>query len=311
MSSLIYIENIRGSDLAGAEGTGRTYQPTNASIINTATITSVVIDNSAKNSPEYSYDSSTNTLTFNMYLDDTAYIKLVYYAGVLSVATNTYCDETDVQAILQKSTAFSASTNPTTTQIQTWIAAAEDWIDNCTGHAWRERYSATETGEDTSANYEYYDIPEYYIGRSYKRGAGIKIYLKKRKIRQFDSSQGDALELWNGSEYIDYLSDKIDGRNEDYWLDLNKGILYLRRWIIYYTQQALRLKYRYGDTTVPQDIRDAASLYAAARALSSDDQGMQLPETGDPTRMTYDVRASKWMAQAKAILRSRAELTTI
>ncbi len=372
----------------------------------------------------------------------------------------TYCQTTDVQRVLQI-VAFSGSTTPTTTQVESFINEAEDEIDNRTGHAWREV---------TVVN-EFYDLIAY--SQVNHRQTGIPIFLRHRAIRTLNSSEGgttsvddcetadwndstdmttatnsttfkegtkslsltkdgtssdtastsktttnvnftgkdfniwiyiistavlqklaasdglvirfgsdssnyyewtkdradlevgwnqiveldisnaettgtpvilscdytyigltaissattwstddilmddilladvDKLEVWNGSSYSDWLDDKTEGRANDYWMDEEQGVLYLRYYFPYFTKKAVRMTYRYGESSVPNDILKATALIAAIKVLESDDRSSVMAETGDPTRITYDSRVSKWQKEVDRIIRNHTELRVI
>ena len=141
--------------------------------------------------------------------------------------------------------------------IEALINRAEDQIDQRTRHAWRTRYSGTTTGADVTAKYEYYDIDSCYDSSV----GGRKIFLNHRKITAFSHAASDVLEVWNGSAYEDYIQTKTEGRDDDFWVDYELGVLYISRYEN--LPRGIRLKYRYGEATVPYDIADCACKLAA------------------------------------------------
>ena len=175
-----------------------------------------------------------------------------------------------------------------------FINQAEDWIDTYTHHAWRT----------IGVTNEYYDIPEI----PYNYSTGLPIFLRHRAIKTFDTLQSDKLEIWNGSEWIDWIATRTEGRNKDYWGDLEQGVIYIRQPFAYHTKKAIRLSYRYGETTVPADVRDACALIAAAQILESDDRSMVVNETGDVTRMSHDKRVENWTKRAMMLLSNKREI---
>jgi len=158
-------------------------------------------------------------------------------------------------------TTLTDSTNPTIEQVVELINKAEDEIDYRTNHAWRERYSGTDSGLDHTANYEYHDIVFPYENKT-----GRAVYLKHRKVKSLNSSEGDALSVWDGSEWVDWLSDYTEGRDEDYWLDYEQGILYLKT---RYSKgiKKLRIKYRFGESSVNRLVEDVATKMVAKNLL--------------------------------------------
>lgn len=92
---------------------------------------------------------------------------------------------------------------------------------------------------------------------------------------------GDALGVWNGDSYDDYLSSPfIEGKPNDFWVDYDAGILYVAKPPVDY-HEGIRIKYRYGDAYVPQDIKRASTLMAAIDLIQSDDRSVILPTGGD------------------------------
>jgi hypothetical protein len=153
----------------------------------------------------------------------------------------TTCDVGDFLRIT-----ISPTTSPTTAQVEKLIKRAEDRIDRRTGHAWR-----------TITTTEIFSLPLLYTF-----GWGTFISLKHRNIKYksgadtcFDSSAGDKLEIWNGSNgtWTDYTL--TPGA---YDIEYIKGEVYLRGFIFSILRQnRVRVTYRYGDAIIPNDIKDA------------------------------------------------------
>lgn len=159
---------------------------------------------------------------------------------------------------------FTDSTTPTLDKIINLINAAQDMIDDRTHHAWREK----------TVTDELYDLFE----KQYKFGTGRAIYLKRRKIRTFSSSSGDKLEIWNGGTWEDWISTKTEGRAEDYWVDYERGVIYLRLTFVAYYEKSVRATFRFGETSVPYDIQMAATKIVARDLLYQEDKTFLLPE---------------------------------
>lgn len=288
---------IAGSDLSGSSGTAnRTYTlPSTATNLDNLQI----FANGAflHQGAGKDYSISGLVITFLNTLFDWATITIIYPTSSSGSGSTTYCTILDVQRILSVSTAFSSSTNPTDSQVESYIEAAEDEIDNLTNHAWRQ----------VSVSEEFYDLPVY----SYNHGAGLAIHLKHRKVKALDSGQGDSLEVWNGSEYEDWLSTKTEGRNNDYWLDSRKGILYLRHYWAYYKKQSVRLTYRYGESSIPKDIRDATAMIAARMIIMSDDRSALLTDTADVANVSYERRIEELQKKIDRIIHNRTEIYVV
>ncbi|MEW6295960.1 MAG: hypothetical protein AB1467_06795 [Candidatus Diapherotrites archaeon] len=144
--------------------------------------------------------------------------------------TTHYTTPLKVQNLLQLKDAFSASTNPTQSQVINLIHQKENEIDYVLHHSYKLTQE-TEELRDIKFSYDSY--------------LGTYIGLDHRNIQQLTASEGDSLQLWTGTAWEEWLGVKTEGRNNDYWLDYNKGILYLKA---HYSLKPLGVKitYRYN-----------------------------------------------------------------
>lgn len=205
----------------------------------------------------------------------------------------TYCSAQDVADFLGVTT-FSSSTTPTKTQVESFIEMNEDYIDNETMHTWREK----------TVTDEYHHIDKL----TYNRREGIVIWLNHRKIRTFSSSDGDKLEVWDGSDWTDYLTDKTEGRNNDFWVDYNDGVIFLNTILSSYLPRYfdLRVTYRFGETSVKGDIKKACILLTARDVLMQDDRSILLPE--GTSNISLLNKAEQWKIKADEIIFSNKEI---
>jgi len=220
----------------------------------------------------------TQALTDLTYVDtvgvSTSWYKISYYdssAGKesdisepIQVLNLTYTTVRKVQDILCPNLTITDSTTPNVQQVADAIIQAEDEIDRKTGRAWRQRFSNTASGKDTQANYEFYTIKLHYEHRT-----GRPVYLNHSKIRTFSATSGDAIGFWNGSSYEDYLA-KTEGRGNEYWVDYEEGTIYYKDWLISDADVQVRVKYRYGETSVSGEVERIATLLAAKYLLAMD-----------------------------------------
>jgi len=213
----------------------------------------------------------------------------------------TYCTDADVRRILQTDFKFATDVLPTKDMVDDAINFAEDDIDHTTQHSWRT----------TTITNEFYDFPTGFANRAIDYGANMQIYLRHRQVETFSSAAGDKLEIWNGSDYEDWTITKTEGRGDDFWVDNEQGILFIRYYYPYFTRKALRLTYRYGDTIVPKDIRDITAMTAAIQFLEADDRSSMLAETGDPTRLSYSDRIDRMQKRIDKIIKNRTELIVV
>lgn len=109
-----------------------------------------------------------------------------------------YCTPTDVARFLQFKKDFDNSTNPTDLVVEKRIRAAEDRIDYITFKSFR--FNA---------------VPEEFL--QYSR---YGIYPRHKDLMKVYG-----LSIWDGSGW-DTLS---EGRTSDYWVDYNRGLIYITR----------------------------------------------------------------------------------
>jgi len=195
-------------------------------------------------------------------------------------------------------------TNPSKSQVQSRLYAESNWIDEHTGHAWRERrvtdeYKSLGGTQASSTNY-------------YWR-AGTPLKLMKRSIRTpLDPSKGDKIEIWEGDQYEEWVSDseKLEGRDEDYWVEESTGMLYIyRRRLFFNRHKEIRVSYRFGKESVPQIIRDVCARRVAAHYLESQQYRITVP--GNEEAPDASAVAENWREIAEQDLAPFAEVRTI
>ena len=101
----------------------------------------------------------------------------------------TYTSATLVAELLQLTT-FTSTSSPTFTQVEKIISRKEARINLKLSHAWRE-----ETVTDLFLN-----------DPTLTSRDGVSFNLPNYSIRSLNSGSGDKIEVWRGSEYVDYLA---------------------------------------------------------------------------------------------------------
>lgn len=181
---------------------------------------------------------------------------------------------------------FDGSSTPTSTVITNFIERAEDRIDNRTGHAWRTKSVTTEYVRPTSI---------------YRYGTGIRFDLKHRSITQV-SSGTDLIEIWDGSNWVDWVATKTEGRSDDYWIDYRNGVVYINTYRRIFPH-GLRVTYRYGESSVPGGIEEATTLMAATFILNSPEFATVLfTDDGGSTTLNHSQRLENWKKEITATL---------
>lgn len=209
-----------------------------------------------------------------------------------------YCTAEDV-ALFLGVRSFTESSKPSFITVENHILAAEDEIDFRTRHAWRTRYSNTPSGGSTASNYEWYDIPS----GNYNSDTGRRIKLQHRFVKALAS--GDALEIWDGSSYVDWRTSKTEGRANDFWIEYENGVLFLRSQHNP-KERAIRFKYRYGETRVPEDVKRAAIKLAAIQLLMSEDRSVLFPDGA--RNIPSESKIAEWQRDADSIVSRHTEL---
>lgn len=184
-----------------------------------------------------------------------------------------YATATDVSDFMQRD-AFGASTVPTLTAVNTWIDEAERNIERITNRAYGTK-TVRITDFETS-DFEYHDIwPHHY---TYTFVNKPRVYLKHPNIiTPLATASGDSMQVWDGSAYTEWVGVKTEGRNGDFWLNGNEGIVYFNRGypLIRYPE-GVRLKYRYTGAAVAVEpwVRDITVKVVALKVMEFDTKTM-------------------------------------
>ena len=206
----------------------------------------------------------------------------------------TYTTAAKVQGALQFSEAFSVTTSPTLAQVNSLINRKEDRIDQMLKHGWRVK-----TSNELLLSPSFLDYQN-----------GLRFDLPNYSVKELDSLEGDVLEVFDGREYIDYLGTKTNGRTNDYWLDLQKGVLYIRGGVNPRVRQSIKIKYRYGDSAVTGDIEDLATYMVCIDILNMWQKNITLTDDGGSKTSSQDQRITYFKEQVKEILNSKSSIST-
>ena len=164
------------------------------------------------------------------------------------------------------SLAFTMDSNPSVASVCQTIRRVETYLENVTQHAWRAV---------ATPDYEFYDIKAFHLPQT-----GYQVKLLHRTVRTLTALSGDVLEIWNGSSWEDWLANYTEGRGNDYWLQPDSGILWLRSFNLVIRPRGIRIKYRYGETTVPANVERVTTMLTIKDLLTFDDRSVLLPEGG-------------------------------
>jgi hypothetical protein len=200
----------------------------------------------------------------------------------------TYCSVADVADFLRVS--ITATSTPNKAQVEKIINRKEEELDRRIGHTF---------GRNKTVSKEIHDLPLLYT-----YGWGTPVYLKHRNCRDFDTSAGDKIEVWQGADsaYNDIIQ---DGQ----WYDFEPtlGRLFFRGYIFTILRKyRVRVTYRYGDETVPLDVADSCIKLTAIDILNSSFRMDILPLGSNGA----DIEASKsdWRADIENCIDNRQEI---
>lgn len=182
----------------------------------------------------------------------------------------TYCTAQDIADMLRlvdpdtrKRLVFTETTETRKSQVENFILMAEDYLDAACNDSWR-----------TNVYEEYRDLI-YPLSAVPRQETPVR--LTHCNIRQFDKDL-DIIMIWNGSAWVDYLNNMTEGRTASYWADYQKGIIYFMNVWMWSRLNGIKLRYRWGKTSVPYDIKEAAIKLAATKIVDVDWARVLIPQ---------------------------------
>jgi len=203
----------------------------------------------------------------------------------------TYCTVEDVSDFMR--VPISSTTTPTKAQVEKVINRKEEILDRRIGHTF---------GRNKTITNEIHDLPLLYTF-----GWGTPIYLQHRNIRDLSNAAGDKIEVWKGesNEYDDILTD-----SQWYQFDPVYGRLYLRGFIFSIMRKnRIRVTYRFGDATVPEDVEDACVKLVAIDLLTTSFRMDRLPVGG--STLTWGEIIEQWKEDIESCVKNRREVFPI
>ena len=216
-----------------------------------------------------------------------------------------YCTATQVAEFLQVD-AFSGSTTPTNTVVDSFIEMSETRVDELTNHAWATARAGTVTNERARIQ----------LVRSNVINSRGRIQLEHYPIVDMASGT-DALNVWDGSVYTEYLANKTgtntvtDSVNKDWWVDTERGIVYINNYATLNMMNSspqgvdAYVTYRYRTASTPDDIKLATIYFTAAMIAMNDD--LNLMQEGDDS-MDNSTKSQRFEEMAMKILKDGRRL---
>lgn len=200
----------------------------------------------------------------------------------------TYCTVEDVADFLR--IPITATTTPNKTQVEKIINRKEEELDRRIGHTF---------GREKTVTKEIHDLPLLYTF-----GWGTPIWLQHRQIKPLSYASGDRIEVWkgSGSAYDDILTNE-----QWYEFDETYGRLYLRGFLFSIMRKnRIRVTYRYGDTTVPDDVKDACIKLTSIDLISTSLRMDQIPIGGSAINVENSIKL--WREDIEDCIVNRREV---
>ena len=207
----------------------------------------------------------------------------------------TYCSVEDVSDFLR--VPINANTTPNKTQVEQLINRQQELFERRTGHAWRSK----------KVTREVHSLPLLYTF-----GWGTPVFLRHRRIYEFDVDQGDKIEIWQGASAV---WENIVTNGQWYDAEYERGSVHLRGFLFSILRKnRVRVTYRYGgeefagDTVIPLDIEDAVIKMTSIEILNSSFRMDELPTGG----MNSPTEAKRiWQEDIDNCIRNRREVFVI
>ena len=207
----------------------------------------------------------------------------------------TYCSVEDVSDYLR--VPITSTSTPNKTQVEKIINRKEGEFERRTGHAWRSKKITREV----------HSLPLLYTF-----GWGTPIFLRHRRIYDIDADQGDKIEIWQGASAT---WENIATNGQWYDMEYERGSLHLRGFLFSILRRnRVRVTYRYGgeefagDTTIPDDIKDAVIKMTSIELMNTSFRMDELPTGG----MTSPSESKKiWQEDIENCIANRREVVVV
>lgn len=223
--------------------------------------------------------SKTGYTTYNNYYE-IAYNDTSYYIRLPSYSS-TYCTPLQVAKFVFGDTfAFSNQSKLSDATISEYILMNESNID---------AFLNTSYKSNTISD-EYHDLNI----RGKDNEGFIGVMLNNSPLITRDSDW--KIEVWDTDSYVDYITTKTEGRNEDYYIDYKLGIIYIN--VSDYGNHRAKITYKWGNSSVPGVIKQLCILKTALNIVDADDYIGSVSESGENKLST---KRDSYLRQIKTI----------
>lgn len=188
------------------------------------------------------------------------------------------------------------SSSPSTTQVTSLIERNQEVIDRRTGMTYGQIKTETNEWQDLALIYTF--------------GWGTFATLKRRALRthadglHLDSAEGDKLEIWSGATGA--FSDETDNFGT-YNIIAERGEIYMRGFLFSILRKnRMRITYRYGEATVPEDITKACLLMTCIDIVRASFRMDEIAFGG--SAINKERSMADWEDEIERIIRNREEV---
>ena len=223
----------------------------------------------------------------------------------MSVAPS-YCKGLDVMKRVQQLDSGKAGLRipkpnefPNEETLDEWITRTETVIDKFCRKTWK-------TIPVTIPEELHKNRGMFPMSGAFKRAIYVK--LRNANIRTFETGEGDLLECYSGSSWVDFITERTEGRNADYEVDYKKGMIWLFDPVPLLGPNMIKVTYRYGELNVPLDITEACILLVASKVLNSDDFLRYFPSQN--SNFSLPAKAQEYKKEAYQILKVNQRIIT-
>lgn len=84
---------------------------------------------------------------------------------------------------------------------------------------------------------------------------GIPVHLAHIPIDSVSS-----MKIYNGSNWAEWVGNKEEGRNRDYWIDKEEGVVYINTFIFWQGGKEVQIDYTYGRSDLPSEVKELTRL---------------------------------------------------
>lgn len=178
---------------------------------------------------------------------------------------------------------------PTLDEVEDMVNEAEEWINEKCQTAWGDLF--------LQVTNELQDLHVDYLEAS--------VQMNYPNVMDFDTEDGDKIEIWNGTAWTDWVTTKTEDRGGDFFVDYEIGKIYFLSVsdITRRDRKNIKLTYRVNrGSVIPAPISYAASYLAGINILNSEYSTVAFPE-GEGEELSSEQMISRWWRMVKRKLK--------